>query len=69
MKASYYFSDAKRGAVQPAKGMTPVTLYLEDDVLAHFHQAATQEGLGLQTVINRTLRAAMAQTAAERAGT
>lgn len=69
MKASYDFSDAKRGAVQPVKGMTPVTLYLEDDVLAHFRHAATQQGLGMQTVINRTLHAAMALTAAERTGT
>ncbi|UHQ24976.1 hypothetical protein LVB77_10010 [Lysobacter sp. 5GHs7-4] len=63
MEASYDFSDAKRGAVRPAKGMVSVTLFLEGDV-----HAATQEGLGLQAVINRTLRAAIAQAAAERAG-
>lgn len=66
MKANYDFSNAKRGAVKPAKGKTRITIYLDDDVLTHFRDVATEEGLGYQTVINRTLRAAM--TPAQAAG-
>ena len=60
MKTEYDFSKAKRGAVKEATGKTRITIYLDDDVLAHFRDAATREGLGYQTVINRTLRNAMA---------
>lgn len=59
MKAEYDFSNAKRGAVKPAAGKTRITIYLDDDVLTHFRDVATGEGLGYQTVINRALRNAM----------
>jgi hypothetical protein len=59
MKAEYDFSKAKRGAVKSPAGKTRITIYLDDDLLEHFREAATAEGLGYQTVINRTLRAAM----------
>lgn len=59
MKAEYDFSKAKRGAVKSPAGKTRITIYLDDDLLEHFREAATLEGLGYQTVINRTLRAAM----------
>lgn len=60
MKAEYDFSKAKRGAVKSPAGKTRITIYLDDDLLEHFREVATREGLGYQTVINRTLRAAMA---------
>lgn len=60
MKTEYDFSKAKRGPVKAATGKTRITIYLDDDVLAHFRDAATREGLGYQTAINRTLRNAMA---------
>lgn len=59
MKTEYDFSKAKRGPVKAATGKTRITIYLDDDVLAHFRDTATVEGLGYQTVINRVLRAAM----------
>lgn len=60
MKAEYDFSKAKRGAIKSSAGKTRITIYLDDDLLEHFRDVATLEGLGYQTVINRTLRAAAA---------
>lgn len=67
MKAEYDLSKAKRGAVAKTAGKTRITIYLDDDVLAYFRDAATRQGQGYQTAINRTLRDAMhpAQTSAD----
>lgn len=64
MKAEYDFPKAKRGPVKSLAGKTRITIYLDDDLLEHFRDAATAKGLGYQTVINRTLRAAMADASA-----
>jgi uncharacterized protein (DUF4415 family) len=56
MKTEYDFSDAKRGAIRPAKGKTRITLYLDDAVLEAFRLQAQDQGLGYQTLINEALR-------------
>ena len=50
------FSKAKRGAVIPPTGKTRVTMFLDNDVLEHFRDVATEQGSGYQTLINSTLR-------------
>ncbi|NER24435.1 MAG: BrnA antitoxin family protein [Symploca sp. SIO1B1] len=57
MRKEYDFSQGKRGAVIPSKGKTRITIYLDDDVLAHFRERAESAGLGYQTLINEALRA------------
>ncbi len=59
MRDQYDFSNARRGAVLPARGKTRITIMLDDDVLAHFRQKAESEGRGYQTLINAQLRASM----------
>ena len=49
----------RRGAVLPSTGKTRVTMYLDDDVIEHFREKATENGRGYQTEINSALRAAM----------
>ena len=61
MRKEYDFSNAKRGAVIPSKGKTRITIMLDDDVLEHFRSKAEDEGAGYQTMINTTLRAALAE--------
>lgn len=54
------FANARRGACLSTAGKTRITIYLDDDVLAHFRERATAMGRGYQTVINATLRECMA---------
>jgi len=61
MKNNYDFSHGKRGAVASAAGKTRITMYLDDDVLAAFRAHAEVEGKGYQTLINDTLRRAVAE--------
>lgn len=61
MRKEYDFSNAKRGAVIPSKGKTRITIMLDDDVLEYFRSKAEDEGAGYQTMINATLRAALAE--------
>ena len=56
MKANYDFSNAPRGAVIAPTGKTRITIYLDNDVLAHFRARAEAEGLGYQTLVNAALR-------------
>ena len=56
----YDFSQARRGPVIDATGKTRITIYLDDEVLAAFRERAGREGKGYQTLINETLRAAVA---------
>ena len=61
MRKEYDFSDAKRGAVISSKGKTRITIMIDDDVLEYFRSKAEDEGTGYQTMINATLRGALAQ--------
>ena len=69
MKAEYEFSKAKRARDVPhlaklqdaaSKGKTRVTMYLDDEVLVTFRANAESQGKGYQTLINDTLRQAIA---------
>jgi uncharacterized protein (DUF4415 family) len=71
MRKEYDFSKAKRAKTVPhlaklqveAKGKTRITIMLDNDVLTTYRAKADKEGLGYQTLINRTLRkATSAQT-------
>ena len=55
MKKAADFSGAKRGAVVPSVGKTRVTMYLDDDILAHFKALSERSGEGYQTLINEVL--------------
>ena len=43
-----------------ARGKTRVTMYLDNDVLIRFREAAESEGVGYQTLINQALREVVA---------
>jgi uncharacterized protein (DUF4415 family) len=67
------FTGAKRAKDVPhlaklqaeaARGKTRITILIDDDVLAAFRARAEQEGKGYQTLINATLRAAIAPESA-----
>lgn len=67
MRKEYDFSKAKRAKDVPhlaklqgeAKGKTRITIMLDNDLLAIFRAKAEAEGIGYQTLINRTLREAV----------
>ena len=61
MRKEYDFTNAKRGPVIPSKGKTRITIMLDDDVLDYFRSKAEEDGAGYQTMINTTLRAALAE--------
>ncbi len=60
MRKEYDFSRGKRGAVIPSPGKTRITIMLDDDVIEAFRAKAEAAGSGYQTLINRALRAALA---------
>ena len=69
MRKEYDFSGAKRAKDVPhlaklqdeaARGKTRITILIDDDVLTAFRARAEREGKGYQTLINATLRAALA---------
>lgn len=60
------FERARRGAVLAAPGKTRVTMFLDNDVLAHFRATATRSGRGYQTEVNAFLRTALAGQAVSR---
>ncbi len=73
MRKEYDFTGAKRAKDVPhlaklqaeaARGKTRITILIDDDVLAAFRIRAEQEGKGYQTLINATLRAALAPDSA-----
>lgn len=49
---------ARLQAQAQAKGKTRITIMLDNDLLATFRAKAEAEGIGYQTLINRTLRQA-----------
>jgi uncharacterized protein (DUF4415 family) len=64
MQKEYDFSRAKRAKDIPhlarlqaeARGKTRVTIMLDNFVIEAFRELANSEGIGYQTLINRTLR-------------
>ena len=60
MRDEYDFSKGKRGAVIPSKGKTRITIMLDTDVIEAFRAKAEVAGSGYQTLINATLREALA---------
>jgi uncharacterized protein (DUF4415 family) len=66
MRKQYDFSKAKRAKDVPhlarlqaeVKGKTRITIMLDNDLLVSFRAKAEAEGIGYQTLINRTLREA-----------
>ncbi|MDR3214596.1 MAG: BrnA antitoxin family protein [Azoarcus sp.] len=64
MRSEYDFSNAKRGAVVAPAGKTRITIWLDDDVLDTFRERAQNAGKGYQTLINETLKNALAPDSA-----
>lgn len=64
MRKEYDFSQARRGAVEPASpGKTRITIRLDDDILDWFRDQADVVGGGnYQTMINAALREYIART-------
>jgi uncharacterized protein (DUF4415 family) len=60
MRKEYDFSRGKRGAVIPSPGKTRITIMLDDDVIEAFRAKEEAAGSGYHTLINRALRAALA---------
>lgn len=56
MRKTYDFSKAKRGAAVEPSGKTRITIMLDTDVLDFFRKTGERQGIGYQTLINRTLR-------------
>jgi uncharacterized protein (DUF4415 family) len=75
MRKEYDFSKAKRAKTvshlaklqAQAKGKTRITIMLDNDVLTTYRAKADKEGLGYQTLINRTLRKASSGQALDEA--
>ena len=64
VKREYDFSEAKRGAVVPArKGKTRITIRIDHEVLAWFRDQVERAGGGsYQSLINEVLRQRMCST-------
>jgi predicted DNA binding CopG/RHH family protein len=68
MRKEYDFSKARRAKDVPhlarlqaeAGGKSRITIMLDNDLLMAFRARAEAEGIGYQTLINQTLRAASA---------
>ena len=66
MRKEYDFSKARRAKDVPhlarlqaeAKGKSRITIMLDNDLLVTFRARAEAEGIGYQTLVNRTLRQA-----------
>ena len=57
METEYDFSKGKRGAIEPIKGKTRITIRLDDEILEWFRAEATNKGGdNYQTSINEALR-------------
>jgi predicted DNA binding CopG/RHH family protein len=73
MRKQYDFSKARRAKDVPhlaklqaeAKGKTRITMMLDNDLLVAFRAKAEAEGIGYQTLINRTLRQASSSGAVD----
>ena len=56
MKQEYDFSKGKHGPILRSKGMTRVTMYLDNEVIEAFRAKGDELDLGYQTLINDTLK-------------
>jgi uncharacterized protein (DUF4415 family) len=56
MKKQCDFATAKRDAVDPEKGKTRISIYIDNDVLEQFRQRADASARGYQTMMNEALR-------------
>ena len=56
MRAEYDFSKGKRGAVNPQKGKTRISIFIDNAVLDGFRARAEKAGSGYQTMMNEALR-------------
>lgn len=57
MQPEYDFSKGKRGAIEPVKGKTRITIRLDDEILEWFRTEANNKGGdNYQTSINEALR-------------
>lgn len=61
MKPEYDFSKGKRGAVEPQKGKTRISIFIDNAILAEFRARAEKAGSGYQTLMNEALRAHIAK--------
>jgi uncharacterized protein (DUF4415 family) len=55
LKPEYDFSQAKRGAVVPQTGRTPITIYIDDTMLAKFRARGDSMSKGYQSMMNEAL--------------
>jgi len=62
MKDEYDFSKGKRGALLSSKGITRITIYIDDSVLEEFRARAEETGTGYQTMINDALNEYLSKT-------
>lgn len=56
MGTDYDFSKGKRGAVNPQKGKTRISIFIDNVVLDEFRARAEKAGTGYQTMMNDALR-------------
>jgi len=66
MKPEYEMKGARRATEidhlnRLRAGKTRITIMLDDDVLDAFRRSADEQGIGYQTLINRTLREHLAR--------
>jgi uncharacterized protein (DUF4415 family) len=61
VRKEYDFSGARRGPAIASPGKTRITIMLDDDVIEFFRAKAEDQGIGYQTMINATLRGALAE--------
>jgi uncharacterized protein (DUF4415 family) len=61
VRKEYDFTKGKRGAVLASPGKTRITIMLDENVIEFFRAKAEAQGVGYQTMINASLRAAVAQ--------
>ena len=67
MRKQYDFSAGKKGAVLASPGKTRITIMFDQDLIEHFRSQAEAQGVGYQTLINATLRAAAFPSRSRRA--
>jgi len=62
MRAEYDFSKGKRGAVNPQRGKTRISIFIDNFVLDEFRARADKAGTGYQTMMNEALRKYLSET-------
>lgn len=62
MRTEYDFSKGKRGAVNPQKGKTRISIFIDNSILDEFRARAQKDGTGYQTMMNDALRKFLSET-------